>query len=274
MIPIGDCLPQSTAVPKEDEYLAPDGLLHCKLCGTPRQVIIRPLDRTLIVRCRCQCQAEAAKQEEAARKARELAEQYRSVGIPDPVLRRATFEASAYQSPEIDLARRYVEKFPAMLERGMGLLILGDVGTGKTYLAACIANALLEQGVPVLMTSFGRILGNMPAITSGEQGRYLDSFNRFQLLIIDDLGVERDTPYVLEQAYNLIDNRYRSRLPLIITTNLTPEELRNPQRLDRERIYDRILERCYPLTVNAHQARKERAADNWQWVQGTLRDGC
>lgn len=271
MIAIGDCLTQPKTAPKEDEYLAPDGLLHCKKCGTPRQTIIQPFDKPLVVRCRCQCQAEAAKQEEAARKARELEEQYRSVGISDPVLRCATFEASTYQSPEMDFAREYVAKFPTMLERGMGLLILGDVGTGKTYLAACVANALLRQGVPVLMTSLGRILGNMPGITSGEQGRYLDSFNRFQLLIIDDLGVERDTPYVLEQVYSLVDNRYRSRLPLIITTNLTPEELRNPQRLDRERIYDRILERCYPLTVNSRQVRKERAGANWEWMQDILK---
>lgn len=266
MITIEDYLTQ----PRKDEYLAPDGLLHCQMCGTPRQKIIRPLDKTLIVRCRCQCQAETAQKEEAARKARELEDQYRSVGITDPVLRNATFESNTYDCPEMDFARKYVDHFPTMRARGMGLLILGDVGTGKTFLAACIANALLQQGVSVMMTSFGRILGNMPGITSGEQARYLNSFNRFELLIIDDLGAERDTPYVLEQVYSLIDIRYRSRLPLLITTNLTPDELQNPKRLDKERIYDRILERCYPLTVNSRQVRKDHTANNWEWMQSML----
>lgn len=266
MIPIRECLIH----PREDEYLAPDGLLHCKRCGTPRQKIIRPMDRRMTVRCLCQCQSEVAQQAEAARKARELEEQYRSIGITDPVLRSATFASDTYNTPEMAFARKYVDQFPAMRAKGMGLLIVGDVGTGKTFLAACIANALLQQGVSVLMTSFGRILGNMPGITSGEQTRYLDSFHRYELLVIDDLGAERETPYVLEQVYNIIDIRYRSRLPLIVTTNLSADELMDPDTLEKERIYDRILERCYPLKVNRHPIRKNLAAENWEWMQALL----
>lgn len=61
------------------------------------------------------------------------------------------------------------------------------------------------------------------------------------MLIIDDLGVERSSEYALEQVYNVVDSRYLSRLPFIVTTNLTLNELKKPLDLARARIYDRIL---------------------------------
>ena len=68
------------------------------------------------------------------------------------------------------------------------------------------------------------------------------------LLIIDDFGMERGTEYGLEQVYNVIDSRYRSGKPLIVTTNLTLDSLQNPQDTAHARIYDRLLEMCpYPL---------------------------
>ena len=117
----------------------------------------------------------------------------------------------------------------------------GDVGTGKSFFAGCIANALLEQGVPVLMTNFSRILNALSGLYSEEKNQYIDSLNQYSLLIIDDLGIERSTEFALEQVFNVIDSRYRSKLPLIVTTNMTLEELKNPQDLTRSRIYDRVL---------------------------------
>ena len=71
------------------------------------------------------------------------------------------------------------------------------------------------------MTNFSKILNQMGAMYSDERYRYIASFNRFSLLIIDDLGIERNTEYALEQVYAVIDERYKTGLPLIITTNLT-----------------------------------------------------
>ena len=61
--------------------------------------------------------------------------------------------------------------------------------------------------------------------TAAKKNEYLKSLNRYQLLIIDDLGVERDTPYVLETVYLVIDERYKSGKQFIITTNLSLEKL-------------------------------------------------
>ena len=83
-------------------------------------------------------------------------------------------------------------------------------------------------------------------------------FGQF-LLIIDDLGVERSTEYAMEQMFFVIDSRYRSRRPMIITTNLKLAELKNPPDLAHARIYDRILERCAPILFAGKNFREENA---------------
>ena len=82
------------------------------------------------------------------------------------------------------------------------------------------------------------------------------------LLIIDDLGVERNSEFALEQVFHVIDSRYRSMKPMIITTNLTLVELKHPTDLAHSRIYDRILERCVPLKINNQNIRELNAAAN------------
>ena len=131
----------------------------------------------------------------------------------------------------------------------MGLLLWGGVGTGKSFFAGCIANALLAQGVPVLMTNFAKILGAVTGMYGMERQKFLSSLNTYSLLILDDLGAERNSEYALEQLFGVVDSRYQSRKPMIVTTNLTLEELKHPFDLAHERIYDRLLERCVPVKM-------------------------
>ena len=74
----------------------------------------------------------------------------------------------------------------------------------------------------------------------------------------DDLGVERNTEYAMEQMFTVIDGRYRSRKPMIITTNLKLEEIKNPPDLAHARIYDRILEWCAPVLFSGRNFREEQ----------------
>ena len=104
-------------------------------------------------------------------------------------------------NPDIQMAKRYVEQWKKVKAENFGLLLWGDVGTGKFFVATCIANALLEQGIPVLMTNFSKILNQMGAMYSKERYRYIASFSNYSLLILDDLGIERSTEYALEQVY-------------------------------------------------------------------------
>lgn len=157
-----------------------------------------------------------------------------------------------------------------MKEKSLGLLLWGDVGTGKSFFAGCIANALLDKGIPVLMTNFSRILNTLTGIYADDRNRFIESFNQYSLLIIDDLGIERNSEFALEQVFNIIDSRYRSRKPLIVTTNLTLDELKNPKDLAHARIYDRVLERCIPLKVNCRNIRKINAASNLKEARNLL----
>lgn len=89
----------------------------------------------------------------------------------------------------------------------------------------------------------------------------IDKLCRYPLLIIDDFGMERGTEYALEQIYNIVDSRYRSRKPLIVTTNLTLDEIRHPQDTAHARIYDRLLEMCIPVSCIGVSFRKENAQE-------------
>lgn len=105
------------------------------------------------------------------------------------------------------------------------------------------SNALIDKQVRASVTNFPRILNKLQGFGEDKQ-EFLDKLSRYDLLVIDDLGVERDTSYSVEQVFNVIDARSRTGKPLIVTTNLSLADLQNPSSLGYARIYDRILEMC------------------------------
>jgi DNA replication protein DnaC len=237
--------------PGPEQYLGADGLIYCGKCHTPVQCRITFEGKERIMPCICKCQKEERERQKQRMKEEEqllYVRRLKAAGIQERHLQDWTF-ASAMDTPSVQMAKRYVENWKKVKAENLGLLLWGDVGTGKSFLAACIANALLEKGVPVLMTNFSKILNQMGAMYSDERYRYIASFNRFSLLIIDDLGIERNTEYALEQVYAVVDERYKAGLPLIITTNLTISQLRNPEDVAHARIYSRVLEMCTPVHV-------------------------
>lgn len=257
-----------------DEYLnESDQLIYCTKCHTPRQGIYTLQGRVFMPPIRCKCQQEIYDQEEARRKLSERQAEIKRMkasGLQDKSLYDYTFEKDAGINPEMHLAHKYVENWDDMKARSSGLLLWGDVGTGKSFFAGCIANALLEKGVPVLMTNFSRILNTLSGMHFEDRNQFIDSLNRYSLLIIDDLGIERNSEFALEQVFNVIDSRYRSKKPLIVTTNLTLEELNKPTDMAHSRIYDRILERCAPIRINNRNIRKDNASANLQEAKKIL----
>ena len=245
---------------RSDEYIVNDGLIYCSKCHTPRQKRIEVSGKTIEPRCMCACQTEDYDRREQERKHREFLDivaKNRSIGLPDSSLRKHTFENDlGYNPKQMRMAKRYVQHWEELRKNATGLLLWGDVGTGKSFIAGCIANALLDKGVPVIMTNFARLLNKLTDMYAGDRNAYIDSFKRYPLMIIDDLGVERNSEFAREQVFSVIDSRYRSELPMIVTTNLTLEELQHPEDLSRSRIYDRILERCLPIRVNEQNIRE------------------
>jgi DNA replication protein DnaC len=119
------------------------------------------------------------------------------------------------------------------------------------------------------MTNFARLSNTLQGMWEGKQ-EYLDSLNRFPLLILDDLGAERKSEYMNEIVFNLIDSRYRAKLPLIVTTNLTSEELKNPADITNRRTYSRLLEMCIPLEVKGEDRRREKLKDSFKEMKELL----
>ena len=120
------------------------------------------------------------------------------------------------------------------------------------------------------MTNFARILNELNNSFSG-RNEAIDKLCRYPLLIIDDFGMERGTDYALEQIYNIVDSRYRSRKPLIVTTNLTLDEIRHPQDTPHTRIYDRLLEMCVPISCIGVSFRKENAQKELKRLKNLIR---
>lgn len=193
--------------------------------------------------------------EEKARLHHENVRRLKLQGFTDWAMQNWTFENDNGQNPQMQLAQRYVNHWPEMREKNVGLLLWGGVGTGKSFMVGCIANALIEQEVAVCMTNFARIMNELNSAFAG-RNEVVGRLCSYPLLVIDDFGMERGTEYALEQIYNIIDSRYRSRKPLIITTNLTLTELKNPQDTAHARIYDRLLELCTPIACTGPSMRK------------------
>ena len=243
-----------------------DGLLYCHKCNTPKQTRVEFLGVVKTPMCLCKCEVEKREREEAERKRIEFEKKInenRRIAFPESQMQYWTFANDDKSNEKIStVARNYADKFEVMREQAKGLLLFGSVGTGKTYIGACIANALLDRGYPVLMTNFARLSNTLQGMWEGKQ-EYLDSLNRFPLLIIDDLGAERKSEYMNEIVYHLIDSRYRARLPLIVTTNLSSDELKNPTDITNQRTYSRLLEMCVPIKVEGKDRRREKLKDSF-----------
>ena len=258
--------------PREGEYLGENGLLYCEKCHTPIQCRKLVFGKTRTLPCTCKCRQEEMRKRKAEDEARERIQQIdrlKSAGIQERHLLDWRFDV-AEDTDTIRWAKNYVANWKKVRAENLGLLLWGDVGTGKSFAAACIANALLEQATPVLMTNFSKILNQMGTMYTEERYQYIASFNHYPLLIIDDLGIERSTEYAKEQVYAVIDERYKANLPLIITTNLTIGEIRNPENVADARIYSRVLEMCTPIHVGGGDRRQAMSRNKQERMKSVL----
>ncbi len=255
-------------VPAAGDYTGPGGLLYCGKCHEPKETIVDMSDagdgsepRRVSVRCRCQDAELTAEQDKKAKEQfGQTMERYRETfHISEPSYDRCTFAAD--DSPESKISvtcRRYVDRWEKVKAENIGILFYGSVGVGKSYYACAIANALLDRQVSAAVTNFPRLLNILQGMR--DRQAVIDHLQGYDLLVLDDLGVERDTTYTAEQVYSVIDARARSKLPLIVTTNLTMEELKEPDTVQQQRIYDRILEMCpVPLKMTGTSRRSGNA---------------
>lgn len=261
----------------------------CEYCGAPRYTKGINLGQRVMwmpygpERCTCpeaiaahkKAEAERKAQEEAERKAQEtrkLNEQIRRIigesGMGNRFLRRTfeTFQITNDNQKAASIAKRYADSFGNLIpkykqpEPGRnGLFIAGPKGTGKTHLAAAIANQLIHQGTPVICMTMIDLLERIKRTFArhvNDEGTVLSLYKTVPLLIIDDMGKETPTEWAVSTIYNIINGRYEAYLPTIVTTNyndkdlvvrMTPRETRDS--VTAEATIDRLMEMCMGVVM-------------------------
>ncbi len=239
-----------------------DGLLYCGKCHTPKEKITEHIGKHFI---RCQCELQAIKDQEkgyflTTQEEMKQERKERCFKSDYAVFKDYTFDNADNKDTKVfKLCKRYADRFDDMIANKLeknGLVLSGGYGTGKTYMSICIANAVIDSGYGCLLTDFSRIWNEWFPLQDKQE--YIERFKTIPLLIIDDFGVQRDTPGMLDLIYSIINERYKVRKPLIITTNLSLAELQNPKEEIRRRYYDRICEICYLFDVKGINRRKDR----------------
>lgn len=257
----------------EDYYK--DGVLVCGKCHTNKEKKIQLAGECVTVRCICKCESE---ERERIQKQKDYEEEMRRIerlkvaSLMDAKLKSATLKTFTQKEDNQKLytiVKNYVDNFETFYKSNRGLLFWGTVGTGKSYAAACIANELLNRKISVVMTSFVKVLQVIQDNTENET-EFVNRLCAARLLIIDDLGTERNTDYALEKVYNVIDSRYRTGKPLILTTNLNLQDMQMTQDIRYQRIYDRIFEMCHPVMVNGTSWRINQAKERFNETKRLL----
>ncbi len=260
-------------VVNEKDFYDDNDILICGKCGEPRQEFREwpdpteeEPDREIILKtvrmCKCDRERRAEeKRQDEVRENMERVKALRKYSLMDAKFQNATFDnfhVTKANQKNLKYCKRYAAGFEEMLKKNQGLLLWGGVGTGKSYAAACIANYLLEQKISVVMTSFVKIL-ELIQKDRDEESKIIERLANTKLAIFDDLGAERNTSYALEKVYNIIDSRYRLGLPMILTTNLSLQEMQEETDIQYVRIYDRIFEVCYPMQFTGDSFRRQAA---------------
>lgn len=268
----------TAADPAPDDYIDPaDGLKHCGTCRAPKEAFFPErlrgsgMDRHPVL-CDCGRRRQAQREaEEQAQRHRDRVQALRAAAFRDIPGGAWRFDAAPAMTPQLIKAKQYAENWDSLRPDGIGLLLFGDVGTGKTYAAGCIANALMDREISVLMVSVTDAVNRMQGSFGPERDNYMKSLLRPDLLILDDLGAERNTGFGRERVFDVVSRRRLTGKPMLVTTNLPLGAMQRAQDMADRRIYDRILEVCVPVRFDGENFRRGNARQNLEKAARLLR---
>ena len=247
------------AYDSEKEYIK-DGHAYCKVCHERKDGdVMEFFGNKMILRVACKCDREIEQQKKRREKQMEIERLKRTCFNS---MREWSYTFENYQGEEnqsLMIAKNFVEDYEKMKKENIGLLFYGSVGSGKTYLACSIANSLIEQyQISVKIRNFAQIINELQKSSFDfDKNAYIESLVNTSVLILDDLGIERDTSYAKEQVYNIVNSRYLKQKPTIFTTNLSYDTIQNcKDSVEYQRIYSRIIEMCIPVMVVGEDFRK------------------
>ena len=260
--------------PEEAYFNKADGLYYCADCRTPVEAYFAKKEKGKHP-CMCKCRREEYERREKERKAREHADtvdRLRQDAFSGKRMYDWKFENSHEDVKQIEVAKKYADTWLEMEQRNQGLLFVGDVGRGKSFTAACIVNAVIELEVRAKMINIATIINDLQSLGGAERSNYIAKLCRYRLLVFDDLGAERGTEFAREQVYNVVNARWESGRPFIVTTNLTLQEMQNEEQMVLKRIYDRVLDVCRPVVFLGENFRANGRKNQLEMVQELWRD--
>lgn len=232
----------------------------CSVCGEPKQRMVTLFGETRVVPVLCKCEAgERDKRKitiEDIKKSNKLKD-IREKACPKEIMneiKHKTFNNDLNKDTSVSkFSRNYANNWKEMRENNISVVFYGDVGVGKTYYAMCIANELMDNMVYVCITSISEILKT----PIEHRDKFINSLVEFPLLIIDDLGTERNNAYANEILYTVVNSRYNAKKPIIFTTNYTKEDIVNKTIAGAERTFDRIEEMALFVRLTGESKRRE-----------------
>lgn len=218
---------------RDDEYIK-DDVIYCKECGGNRLYV----HNNFRARCKCKCQSAKIERETKERE-REIERQermgkFKSISIlEDERYKTARFEnTETGHNPLFDNAyircKKYCEVSSEVFRDGLGLYLYGEsTGTGKTRLAACMANELIRQGYTVVIANFigiSTLLRSTFGKAGGDETDYITRLVNLDFLIVDDIGTERVQSkdgdlWLQEKIYEILNKRHAAKKPTIFTGN-------------------------------------------------------
>lgn len=234
---------------KEDERVE-NGVIYCTKCGGARsdKIEIYPTGDVIYFRKECECQKKDKEMRDRIVQIRKncgLSKRYKDVSFDS-----SKEDITPDFKVNMNRCKGYCDHAKEARENGWGIYLFGNKGTGKTHLAACIANELISGGYEVLFTNFFEITKEIKSTfnkSSDENEKDLiERITAIDFLIIDDIGTETlrrgsEDTWMQEKVYDVLNNRYNAKKPTIFTSNNSFAELVNERGM-MDKTVDRIME--------------------------------
>jgi len=165
------------------------------------------------------------------------------------------------QAKALARCKHFVENFEQLAARGQSMVFSGDVGTGKSHLAAAILQALLPAHVGVYVTVsdlFRMVRDTWRQGSTKSETQVLAELADIPLLVIDEVGLQRNTAEDHNLFFDIIDRRYRDKRPTILMTNEDKDGLKA---CVGDRVFDRLRETSRWVSFDWKSSRPQARKD-------------